>query len=70
MNREDQDMVNWYEKMTKPAAEHHLMVAFHGAFKPTGMIRTFPNQITREGILGDECNKWSAGELRTGYGGD
>ena len=60
MNRDDQDMVNWYEKIAKSAAEHHLMVDFHGAFKPTGMIRTFPNQITREGILGNEYNKWSA----------
>jgi alpha-glucosidase len=60
MNRDDQDMVNWYEKITKSAAEHHLMVNFHGAFKPTGMIRTYPNQITREGILGNEYNRWSA----------
>ena len=59
LNRDDQDMVNWYEKIAKSAAEHHLMVDFHGAFKPTGMIRTFPNQITREGILGNEYNKWS-----------
>jgi alpha-glucosidase len=36
------------------------MVNFHGAFKPTGMIRTYPNQITREGILGNEYNRWSA----------
>jgi alpha-glucosidase len=35
------------------------MVDFHGAFKPTGMNRTFPNQITREGVLGNEYNKWS-----------
>ncbi len=60
MNRDDQDMVNWYEKIVKAAAEHHLMVNFHGAFKPTGMIRTYPNQITREGILGNEYNRWSA----------
>ncbi len=60
MNRDDQDMVNWYEKITKAAAEHHLMVNFHGAFKPTGMIRTYPNQITREGVLGNEYNRWSA----------
>ena len=60
MNRDDQDMVNWYEKITKSAAEHHLMVNFHGAFKPTGMIRTYPNQITREGILGNEYNRWSS----------
>jgi alpha-glucosidase len=60
MNRDDQDMVNWYEKIVKAAAEHHLMVNFHGAFKPTGMIRTYPNQITREGVLGNEYNRWSA----------
>ncbi len=59
MDRDDQDMVNWYEKITQAAAEHHLMVDFHGAFKPTGMNRTYPNQITREGILGNEYNKWS-----------
>jgi alpha-glucosidase len=53
-------MVNWYEKITKAAAQHHLMVNFHGAFKPTGMIRTYPNQITREGVLGNEYNRWSA----------
>ncbi|HVV74136.1 MAG TPA: glycoside hydrolase family 97 protein [Verrucomicrobiae bacterium] len=60
MNRDDQEMVNWYEKITQAAAAHHLMVNFHGAFKPTGMIRTYPNQITREGILGNEYNRWSA----------
>lgn len=60
MNRDDQDMVNWYEKITQSAAAHHLMVDFHGAFKPTGMMRTYPNQITREGVLGNEYNRWSA----------
>lgn len=59
MDRDDQEMVNWYEKITRAAAEHHLMVNFHGAYKPTGMIRTWPNQITREGVLGNEYNKWS-----------
>lgn len=59
MDRDDQDMVNWYEKITAAAAEHHLMVNFHGAFKTSGFDRTYPNQITREGILGNEYNKWS-----------
>ena len=36
------------------------MINFHGAYKPTGMIRTYPNQVTREGILGNEYNRWSA----------
>jgi len=60
MNRDDQEMAKWYEKIVKCAAQHHLMVNFHGAFKPTGMIRTYPNQITREGILGNEYNRWSS----------
>jgi len=59
MDRDDQDMVNWYEKITAAAAEHHLMVNFHGAFKTSGFDRTYPNQVTREGILGNEYNKWS-----------
>jgi alpha-glucosidase len=60
MDRDDQEMVNWYEKITKAAAEHRLMVNFHGAFKTSGFNRTFPNQITREGVLGNEYNRWSA----------
>ena len=60
MDRDDQDMVNWYEKITRAAAAHRLMVNFHGAFKTSGFNRTFPNQITREGILGNEYNRWSA----------
>ncbi len=59
MDRDDQAMVNWYEKITRAAAAHHLLVDFHGAYKPTGMIRAWPNQITREGVLGNEYNKWS-----------
>jgi alpha-glucosidase len=59
MDRDDQEMVNWYEKITAAAAEHKLMVNFHGAFKTCGFDRTYPNQVTREGILGNEYNKWS-----------
>jgi alpha-glucosidase len=59
MDRDDQEMVEWYEKITAAAAEHKLMVNFHGAFKTCGFDRTYPNQVTREGILGNEYNKWS-----------
>jgi alpha-glucosidase len=59
MDRDDQEMVNWYEKITRAAAKHHLLVNFHGAFKMSGFDRTYPNQMTREGILGNEYNKWS-----------
>lgn len=59
MDREDQWMVDWYHKIVKAAAKHHLMVDFHGAYKPTGWRRTYPNLMTREGILGNEYSKWS-----------
>jgi len=58
MNRDDQEMVNFYHRVLKKAAEHHLIVDFHGAYKPTGIRRTYPN-LTREGVLGNEYNKWS-----------
>ncbi len=60
MNRDDQWMVDFYRRVVKKAAEHHLMVDFHGAFKPDGLRRTYPNLITRESVLGMEYNKWSA----------
>jgi len=59
MDRDDQWMVNWYRKIVEAAAQNHLMVDFHGAYKPDGMRRTWPNYITQEGVLGNEYNKWS-----------
>lgn len=58
LNRQDQWIVNWYERVCRAAARHHVMVNFHGAFKPTGTERTWPNNLTREGILGNEFNKF------------
>jgi len=60
MDRDDQWMVNFYRRVAKNAAEHHLMIDFHGAYKPDGIGRTWPNVLTREGVLGLEYNKWSA----------
>jgi alpha-glucosidase len=60
MDRDDQDMVNWYHQIIQKAAEHHLMVDFHGAYKPDGIIRTYPNMITREGVMGEEWSKFSS----------
>jgi alpha-glucosidase len=59
LDRSDQWMVNFYRKAAKTAAEHHLMLDFHGAFKPDGMRRTYPNVLTREGVMGAEYNTWS-----------
>ncbi len=59
MQRDDQYMVNFYHRLVRTAAKHHLVVDFHGAYKPTGVSRTYPNLLTREGILGNEYTKWS-----------
>jgi alpha-glucosidase len=59
MANDDQDMVNWYHKVAREAARHELVIDFHGAYKPTGVSRTLPNMLTREGVLGNEYNKWS-----------
>jgi alpha-glucosidase len=60
MDRDDQWMVNWYRKVADLAAQNHLMIDFHGAFKPDGLRRIYPNVITREGVMGKEYLKWSA----------
>ncbi len=60
MNRDDQWMVNWYKRVAQTAAKHKLMVDFHGAYKPDGMERTYPNIMTREGVMALEYAKWSA----------
>jgi alpha-glucosidase len=59
MDRDDQYMVNWYHDIIKCAAENQLLVDFHGAYKPDGIIRTWPNMITREGVMGNEYYKFS-----------
>ena len=58
MSRNDQEMVNFYDRTVKNAAKHHLLIDFHGAYLPTGSRRTYPNLITREGVLGNEYNKF------------
>lgn len=58
MQRDDQWMVNYYWEVAKKAAEHHMLVDFHGSYKPDGMERTYPNALTREGVKGLENNKW------------
>ena len=60
MNRNDQEMVDWYHKLLEKAAAHHIMVDLHGAYPPNGLARTWPNFVTQEGVLGAENNKWSA----------
>ena len=59
MQRDDQWMVNYYWKIAEAAADHRLLVDFHGAYKPAGLERTWPNVLTREGVKGLENVKWS-----------
>ena len=59
LERDDQEMVNIQEEILKKAAEHKLFIQFHGAYKPTGLNRTYPNEFTREGTHNYEFNKWS-----------
>ena len=59
MQRDDQKVVNFYLEAAKKTAEHHLLIDFHGAYKPDGLGRTWPNALTREGVKGMENDKWS-----------
>lgn len=45
---------NWYDETLRDAAARHLMIDFHGANKPVGRERTWPNELTRESIRGHE----------------
>ena len=59
MDRDDQEMVNIQSEILQKAAIHHLHIQFHGAYKPTGLSRTYPNEFTREGTLNYEHDKWN-----------
>ena len=54
MDRSDQWMVNFYERVAQEAAKHHLFVDFHGSFKPAGLEYKYPNVLSYEGVRGME----------------
>ena len=60
MSRDDQAMIDWYYRVAQTAAAHHLMVDFHGATKPWGLERTWPNVLGYEAVLGMEQSKAGA----------
>ena len=60
MDRDDQQMVEFYVNAAKTAAKYHMMCDFHGAFKPAGLQRTYPNVVNFEGVHGLENMKWQA----------
>ena len=54
MDRSDQWMMNYYERVAKEAAKHHLFIDFHGSFKPSGLEYKYPNVLSYEGVRGME----------------
>ncbi len=59
MDRDDQKMVDFYERAAATAAKYNLMCDFHGAYKPCGLSRKYPNVVNYEGVNGLEQMKWS-----------
>ena len=60
MNRDDQPMVLFYERVAEEAAERKMIVDFHGAYKPCGLSRKYPNVLTREALIEFEYNGWTS----------
>lgn len=52
----NQEWQEWIETIVKKAADYHLLVDIHDAYRPTGLSRTYPNLLTQEGIHGNEQN--------------
>ncbi len=59
MQRDDQWMVNFYEKIARECAKRKMLVDYHGSYKPSGLERMYPNVISYEGVKGMENCKWS-----------
>ncbi len=58
IDRDDQKMVSSLYEIAQKAAEHHLLVDYHGMYKPSGIQRTWPNIVNCEGVKGLENMKW------------
>ncbi|MDR1414442.1 MAG: glycoside hydrolase family 97 protein [Odoribacteraceae bacterium] len=63
MDRDDQQVVDFHRRVAEAGAKHHLLVDFHGTYKPTGLQRTYPNVINFEGVFGLEQMKWASREV-------
>jgi alpha-glucosidase len=66
IDRDDQKTVSSLYEIAKKAAEYHLLVDYHGMYKPSGMQRTWPNVINCEGVKGLENMKWGT-DNQPGY---
>ena len=60
LDHEAREVIDLYQDILRDAAEHQLMINFHGANKPAGESRTWPNEMTREGIYGLEHRRMEA----------
>ena len=60
MDGDDQMIVDFYYRMAETAARYHLFIDFHGAYKPTGLNRTYPNVLNHEGVYGMEQERWDS----------
>jgi alpha-glucosidase len=54
---EAKEVIDLYEDILKESAKYHLLCDFHGANKPTGLARTYPNEMVREAVKGMETSK-------------
>ena len=59
LDRDDQEGVNMIYRIADVCAKHHLMLDYHGIYKPTGINRTYPNIINFESVFGMEEAKWT-----------
>jgi alpha-glucosidase len=59
MQRDDAPMMDFLYRASEEAAKRKMLVDFHGGSKPAGLLRTWPNVLTHESVLGLEHNKWS-----------
>lgn len=58
MDRDDQVVVEFYHRLASETAKRKLMLNLHGAYKPAGLSRKYPNIVNREGVVGLENNKF------------
>ncbi|KOS05611.1 Retaining alpha-galactosidase [Flavobacterium akiainvivens] len=59
IDRDDAKMVQSIYTIAEKAANHKLLIDYHGMYKPTGIQRTWPNILNFEGVKGMENNKWT-----------
>ena len=55
-DHEAKEIIDLYEALLRKAAEHHILLVFHGSNKPTGRERTWPNELVRESVRGMESS--------------